>query len=78
MSELIGKTVRGYNLIEKIGQGGFAQVFKARQDGDDIIVETKEGATQRLCMLRNQRELKETPNRCLSDSLRAAMSCDTP
>jgi 5-methyltetrahydrofolate--homocysteine methyltransferase len=41
--------------------------FKAKQEGDDILVTDKDGQQTRLCMLRNQRDLKETPNRCLSD-----------
>jgi 5-methyltetrahydrofolate--homocysteine methyltransferase len=41
--------------------------FKASSDNEDIHIETKEGQKQTLCMLRNQRILKESPNRCLAD-----------
>lgn len=32
MSELLNRTIGGYQLLDKIGGGGVAEVFRARQD----------------------------------------------
>src|SRR3989304_4640885 len=41
MNDLIGKTLGQYEIKEKIGQGGMAQVFKAYQRGLDRFVAVK-------------------------------------
>ena len=44
--------------------------FPANSTGDDIELyhdDTRERAMETLCMLRNQRDMEKSPNRCLSD-----------
>src|SRR6185503_4843936 len=41
MQELIGQTLGQYKIIEQIGQGGMATVFKARQPGLERWVAVK-------------------------------------
>jgi hypothetical protein len=41
MKDLIGKTLGQYQILEKIGQGGMARVFKAYQPGLDRFVAVK-------------------------------------
>jgi serine/threonine-protein kinase len=46
MSELIGKQLRKYRLLEKIGQGGMASVYKAQDLTNEKIVAVKVLAPQ--------------------------------
>lgn len=41
MSDLIGKTLGGYTILEQVGRGGMANVFKAQDLGDGKTVALK-------------------------------------
>ena len=41
MSDLIGKTLGGYTILEQVGRGGMANVFKAQDLGDGKMVAVK-------------------------------------
>lgn len=42
MLNLTGRTLRGYDVLEKIGQGGLGIVYRARRlaDGEDVVIKT--------------------------------------